>query len=169
MGQRSDRRQRSLVEPCLVLQALAWFVLAKGHWVVGRWLAVGLCMQFSAAGALFQVSYSTRGEMGCEMLTSPAVINAVESYVFSLLTQPYESEKDIELAPANTIGTFLATRYNEVEDLVLFLLAETTAFENAPDSGHTDTHACPLICVKHSVKRIDIAVWNIGGREQVLH
>lgn len=60
MGQRSGRRQRSLVESCLVLQALAWFALAKGPWVAGRWPAVGLCMQFSAAEALFQVSYSTR-------------------------------------------------------------------------------------------------------------
>lgn len=103
------------------------------------------------------------------MLTSPAVINTVESYVLSLLTQPDQSEKNIELAPANAIGTFLATRYDEMEDLVLFLLAETTAFENAPDSSQTDSHACPLIRIKHSVKRIDIAVWNIGGREQVLH
>lgn len=56
--QQLDHHQRSLVESCLVSQALVSFALEKAPWVVGQRTAVGLCMQFEAGVALFQISYS---------------------------------------------------------------------------------------------------------------
>ena len=86
-----------------------------------HWIATDLGRQLWARVVLKGISTAYQDEFSIR--TAPPFVNAIEGDVFTLLAKSNESEQHIELAPAEPIGTFLTSRYDEVENLVLFLLA----------------------------------------------
>lgn len=100
--------------------------------------------------------------------TSSPLINAVEGDVFTLLAETDEGQEHIELAPAHTICAFLATRDDKVEDLLLFLPAKPTAGQHIFDSTQPNAHPGAFSGIDDGVEGIDIAIGDIGCRQEVL-